>query len=72
MSSEKAGTDHPKPGLRKAVRVWLENGTRIHAMWIGDRWWSAQGEVSPIRWELEERHQKTKKISKSLPGNLAV
>lgn len=66
MSKEQAESDE-KPELRKAVRVWLESGTRMHAMWMGDRWWSIEGEVSPVKWELEERPKKTHKISGTLP-----
>lgn len=39
----------------------------MHAMWTGDLWWSVEGEVSPIKWELEERPKKTRKISETLP-----
>jgi hypothetical protein len=57
---------HPLP--YQAVRVWLDNGTRLWGMWTGDRWWSAKGEVHPVKWELEVRKKKkTKKLLKSLP-----
>ena len=56
-----------KPGLYKAVRVWLEDGSRTHGMWTGKLWWSTKGEVFPVKWELEERSKKTKKIAEKLP-----
>ena len=59
-----------KPTAYKAVRIWLRDGTRMHGMWTGSTWWSVKGEVSPVRWELEERPKKTKKISKVLPSEL--
>jgi len=71
MASKEKGDSGTKPELRKAVRIWLENGTRMHAMWMGDKWWSIEGEISPVKWELEERPKKTKKISEVLPPELA-
>lgn len=71
MSSKEHGESGTKPELRKAVRVWLEDGTRVHGMWTGTNWWSVKGEISPVKWELEERPKKTKKISKILPPELA-
>ena len=57
---------HPLP--YQAVSVWPDNGTRLLGMWTGDRWWSAKGEVHPVKWELEVRKKKkTKKLLKSLP-----
>ena len=35
-------------------------------MWTGERWWSVKGEITPARWELEERKKKTKKLQKVL------
>ena len=35
-------------------------------MWTGEKWWSAKGEINPVRWELEERPKKTKKLEKAL------
>jgi hypothetical protein len=58
--------DAPKPKVRKAVRVWLADGTKMLGMWTGERWWSTKGEISPARWELEERKKKTKKLRKAL------
>jgi hypothetical protein len=58
--------DDPKPKVRKAVRVWLADGTRILGMWTGTRWWSSKGEIAPVKWELEERRKKTKKLRKLL------
>jgi hypothetical protein len=54
--------DDPKPKLRKAVRVWLSDGSRFVAMWTGTKWWSSKGELAPVKWELEERKKKTKKL----------
>ncbi|MBN8710191.1 MAG: hypothetical protein BGO12_20035 [Verrucomicrobia bacterium 61-8] len=71
MSSKEQGQSGTKPELRKAVRVWLEDGTRIHGMWTGTNWWSVKGEIFPVKWELEERPKRTKKISKVLPSELA-
>jgi hypothetical protein len=31
-----------------------------------EKWWSAKGEINPVRWELEERVRKTKKLEKAL------
>jgi hypothetical protein len=56
--------DDPKPKLRKAVRVWLSDGSRFLAMWTGTKWWSSKGELAPVKWELEERKKKTKKLRK--------
>ena len=58
--------DDPKPKVRKAVRVWLADGTKMLAMWTGQRWWSTKGKITPARWELEERKRKTKKLRKAL------
>jgi hypothetical protein len=58
--------DDPKPKVRKAVRVWLADGTRMLGTWTGERWWSSKGEITPARWELEERKKKTKKLRKAL------
>jgi hypothetical protein len=58
--------DDPKPKVRKAVRVWLADGTRRLEMWTGTRWWSSKGEIAPVKWELEERRKKTKKLRKLL------
>lgn len=55
---------HPIP--RVAVRVWLADGTRMIGMWTGSRWWSTNGEIKPLRWELEVREKKTKKLLKRL------
>ena len=33
----------------------------------GRRWWSGKGEIHPVKWELEVREKKTKKLLKSLP-----
>ncbi len=57
--------DDPKPKLRKAVRVWLSDGSRRLAMWTGTKWWSSKGAVEPVKWELEERRKKTKKLQKA-------
>jgi hypothetical protein len=38
-------------------------------MWTGDRWWSTKGEINPVKWELEVREKKTKKLLKKLPKN---
>ena len=67
MAPKEKGEDGVKPEPYKAVRIWLEDGSRTHGMWTGERWWSAKGEVSPRKWELEERPKKTKKISETLP-----
>ena len=58
--------DDPKPKVRKAVRVWLADGTKMLGMWTGERWWSTKGEIIPARWELEERKKKTKELRKAL------
>jgi len=67
MGSKEKGEDGTKPEVYQAVRVWLKNGTRVHGMWTGSKWWSVKGEIEPVKWELEERPKKTKKISKALP-----
>ena len=59
--------DDIKPVTYKAVRVWLADGTRMLGMWTGERWWSTKGEITPTRWELQERKKKkTKKLQKAL------
>ncbi|MGA7902880.1 MAG: hypothetical protein WCA06_09615 [Terrimicrobiaceae bacterium] len=57
--------DDVKPIPHRAVRVWLANGTRMLGMWTGERWWSVKGEITPVKWELEERVKKTKKLEKT-------
>jgi hypothetical protein len=57
--------DDVKPVAFKAVRVWLADGTRMLGMWTGEKWWSVKGEISPLKWELEVRGKKTKKLLKS-------
>jgi hypothetical protein len=54
-----------KPVPHRAVRVWLADGTRMLGMWTGERWWSVKGEINPVKWELEERAKKTKKLEKT-------
>jgi hypothetical protein len=44
----------------------LADGTRTLGIWTGARWWSTKGEIHPVRWELEVREKKTKKLLKSL------
>jgi hypothetical protein len=58
--------DDVKPVPHRAVRVWLADGSRMLGMWTGENWWSAKGEINPVRWELEERPKKTKKLEKAL------
>ena len=58
--------DDVRPVPYRAVRVWLADGTRMLGMWTGERWWSVKGEITPARWELEERKKKTKKLQKAL------
>jgi hypothetical protein len=58
--------DDVRPIPRVAVRVWLADGTRTIGMWTGSRWWSIKGEIHPVRWELEVREKKTKKLRKRL------
>jgi len=59
--------DDVRPIPYQAVRVWLADGTRMLGMWTGHRWWSTKGEIHPVKWELEVREKKTKKLLKSLP-----
>ena len=54
--------DDSKPKLRKGVRVWLSDGSRFLAIWTGTKWCSSKGELAPVKWELEERKTKTKKL----------
>jgi hypothetical protein len=58
--------DDVRPIPRVAVRVWLADGTRTIGMWTGSRWWSSKGEIHPVRWELEVREKKTKKLRKKV------
>ena len=51
-----------RPVPYRAVRVWLADGTRMLGMWTGEKWWSIKGEITPMRWELEERVKKTEKL----------
>ncbi|MGB8464519.1 MAG: hypothetical protein WCE49_06215 [Terrimicrobiaceae bacterium] len=57
----------PKPVAYKAVRVWLSNGKRMLGIWTGTKWWSTEGEIEPVKWELEERRKKTHKLRKAIP-----
>ena len=57
----------PKPVAYKAVRVWLSNGRRMLGIWTGTKWWSVEGEIKPVKWELEERRKKTDKLRKAIP-----
>jgi hypothetical protein len=59
--------DGSKPIQYVAVRVWLQDGTRMLGMWTGERWWSTKGEIRPVKWELQVREKKTKKLLKKLP-----
>jgi hypothetical protein len=62
----------PKPLAYKAVRVWLSDGSRMLGMWTGTKWWSLQGEIRPVRWELEERKKKkTDKLRKVIAKKFA-
>jgi hypothetical protein len=60
--------DGPKPIQYVAVRVWLEDGTRMLGMWTGTRWWSTKGEIHPVTWEPrgegEEDGEAAEKASK--------
>jgi hypothetical protein len=58
--------DDVRPIPRVAVRVWFADGTRTLGMWTGSRWWSSKGEIHPVKWELEVREKKTKKLRKKL------
>jgi hypothetical protein len=58
MSGKAISVYDPKPMAYKAVRVWLSDGSRILGMWTGTKWWNLQGEIKPVRWELEERKKK--------------
>ena len=42
---------------------------RMIGMWTGERWWSTEGEIHPVRWELQVREKKTQKLLKKLPKN---
>jgi hypothetical protein len=68
MTSRSAVYD-PKPTAYKAVRVWLSDGSRVLGIWTGTHWWSTKGEIKPVKWELEERKKKTKKLRKAIPPN---
>ena len=68
MKQEREQSQDAKPVPYKAVRVWLQNGTRALGMWTGSRWWSTKGEIDPVKWELEVRkRKKTEKLLKKLP-----
>jgi hypothetical protein len=58
--------DDVRPVPYRAVRVWLSDGSRVLGMWTGEKWWSINGEISPVSWELQERVKKTKKLEKAL------
>ena len=57
----------PKPVAYKSVRVWLPDGRRMLGIWTGTKWWSMEGEIRPVRWELEERRKKTDKLRNAIP-----
>jgi hypothetical protein len=72
MNGKAISVYDPKPMAYKAVRVWLSDGSRILGMWTGTKWWSLQGEIKPVRWELEERKKKkTDKLRKVIPKKFA-
>jgi hypothetical protein len=72
MSGKTIPVYDPKPMAYKAVRVWLSDGSRMLGMWTGAKWWSLQGEIKPVRWELEERKKKkTDKLRKVIPKKFA-
>ena len=56
--------DDVKPVPHRAVRVWLADGSRMLGMWTGEKWWSAKGEINPVKWELEERPKRPKSLRK--------
>jgi hypothetical protein len=64
MTSKATVVYDPKPIAYKAVRVWLSNGRRMLGMWTGTKWWSMEGEIEPVKWELGERQKKTDKLRK--------
>ncbi len=67
MTSKATIVYDPKPVAYKAVRVWLSNGRRMLGIWTGTKWWSTEGEIEPVKWELEERRKKTDKLRKAIP-----
>jgi hypothetical protein len=72
MTGKPTSVYDPKPMAYKAVRVWLSDGSRMLGMWTGAKWWSLQGEIKPVRWELEERKKKkTDKLRKVIPKKFA-
>lgn len=72
MTGKATSVYDPKPMAYKAVRVWLSDGSRMLGMWTGTKWWSLQGEIKPVRWELEERKKKkTDKLRKIIPKGFA-
>ena len=66
MTSKPHMVYDPKPMAYKAVRVWLSDGSRMLGIWTGTKWWSTKGEITPVKWELEERKKKTDKLRKAL------
>jgi hypothetical protein len=67
MTGKTISVYDPKPMAYKAVRVYLSDGSRMFGMWTGTKWWSLRGEITPVRWELEERKKKkTDKLRKTL------
>jgi hypothetical protein len=72
MNGKATSVYDPKPMAYKAVRVWLSDGSRMLGIWTGAKWWSLQGEIKPVRWELEERKKKkTDKLRKVIPKKFA-
>jgi hypothetical protein len=72
MTGKTISVYDPKPIAYKAVRVWLSDGSRTLGMWTGTKWWSLQGEIKPVRWELEERKKKkTDKLRKTIAKQFA-
>ena len=67
MTSKDTAVNDPKPVAYRAVRVWLSDGSRMLGIWTGTKWWSTKGEIQPVKWELEERKKKTKKLRKAIP-----
>jgi hypothetical protein len=40
-----------KPEDHETVRVFLEDESHTHATWMGEVWWTQNGEVHPVKWQ---------------------
>jgi hypothetical protein len=57
--------DDPKPKLRKAVRVWLSDGSRFFAMWTAPNGGVPKVSLPPSNGSLKNGKRKRKSFAKN-------